>query len=150
MIYLWQHFNQEAYREPRVGREPAKRVPPERTNGCLVSSVLAGYLGGIHWHPSPVLSAVFAPCWGPISLLLNVFSERKNRKEKERIKGKKKTPSNFEIIAVPALGINRKLMSQHHTGQLCAGASCVFALYFHSQLNQTSPYLECQWCTEAF
>lgn len=35
MIYLWQHFIQEAYRKPRVGREPSKRVPQEKTEALV-------------------------------------------------------------------------------------------------------------------
>ena len=35
MIYMWQHFNQEAYRKPRVGREPSKRVPQEKSKALV-------------------------------------------------------------------------------------------------------------------
>lgn len=92
--------------------------PKRRLKPWLVSSVLAGYLGRVHWHLIPVLSAVFAPCWGSISLLLNIFGGRKNRKKERR--GKKKPPSNFEVITAPALGINRKPdVAASHWASLC-------------------------------
>lgn len=78
-ICLWQHFNQETYRRPRAGGEHQSVVPRRSVKPWLVSSVLAGCLGGIHWHLIPELSAVFASCWGAISLLLNIFGSKKKK-----------------------------------------------------------------------
>ena len=90
-----------------------------------------------------MLSAVSAPCWGPISLLLNIFGKRK----KERIK--KDTIRLWSHCRASLRDKQKPDVVVSHWASLCAGASWVFALYFHSPLNQTSVYLEFQWWTEA-